>query len=96
MGALQGLLRAQHTYMLPTIEVARGKLKDRQTLARLSADDCAEIASHCLSGNQPFWKTFEFPQYALAIEWLEFKKNEYVKVLSIFAKFYFDGIPTCL
>ena len=72
MGALQGLLRAQHTYMLPTKELARGKLKNRKTLARLSAEDCVEIASHCLSGNQlPLWTKFEYPQYALAIEWLE-------------------------
>ena len=71
IGVVQGLLRAQHTYMLPTKEVVKGKLQNRETLARLSISDCLEIANECLSGDNPLWDYFQYPEYALAIEWLE-------------------------
>ena len=71
VGVMQGLLRAQHTYMLSTKEIVKGKLRKRETLARLSMFDCLDIVYDCLSGENPLWEFFEYPEYALAIEWLE-------------------------
>jgi hypothetical protein len=69
-GSMQSLLRAQSTYLLPTIEVARGKLGKRQTAARLSVKDCLHIASDRLSGLNSLRQDLGI-EYALAIEWAE-------------------------
>lgn len=80
-GAIHGLLRVQFTYHLPTIDIADGKLRDRQTLARLSVDDCLFLAKDRLNGKNPLLTTGGI-DFAVAIEWaeaaLELEKRELV------------------
>ena len=71
VGVVQGLMRAQHTYMLPTKYVVKGKLQNRETMAQLSISDCLLIANECLYSEKPLWDFFQYPEYALAIEWIE-------------------------
>ncbi len=56
--------------MLPTTEVVKGKLRNRQTLARLSVEDSMLIAQSRLSGQSPL-RTDLHIEYALGIEWAE-------------------------
>jgi hypothetical protein len=48
VGCTHGLLRAQSTYNLPPVEVARGKFRHHHTEARLSVDDCMKVRSRIL------------------------------------------------
>jgi hypothetical protein len=70
IGTIHGLLRAQHTYMLPATEVVKGKLRNRQTLAQISVEDSMLIAQSRLSGESPLRNDLHI-EYALAIEWAE-------------------------
>jgi len=70
IGSTHGLLRAQNTYMLPTTEVVKGKLRNRQTLARLSIEDVLFIAESRLTGESP-QRSDLYVEYAQAIEWAE-------------------------
>ena len=70
IGVMQGLLRVQYTYMLTTSEVVKGKLRNRETLARLSIEDTLFIAKSRLSGESP-QRSDLYVEYAQAIEWAE-------------------------
>ena len=65
-----GLLRAQYTYQLPTIELAKGKIRDKNTHARLTVEDCCFLATERINGNNPLLITGG-TDYAIAIEWAE-------------------------
>ena len=69
-GAIHGLLRIQYTYRLEAVDVAKGLLRGRQTLARLSPEDCLFLAEGRLQGDDPLRKDHT-KEYALAIEWVE-------------------------
>ena len=56
--------------MLPTIDIALGKLGQKKTNARLSVNDCLALAKLCLEKPGVVHNHYQ-EQYALAIEWLE-------------------------
>ena len=64
-----GLLRAQYVYQLPMIELAKGKIRDRNTKANLNADDCFFIATIAIGSN--LFEIVERVNYAIGIEWAE-------------------------
>jgi hypothetical protein len=69
-GAIQGLLRVQYTYKLNPVDLANGLIKNRQTLAKLSSEDCLFLANERMEGNNPL-KVQGGIDYAVAIEWAE-------------------------
>ena len=63
-------MRAQYIYQVPIIELAKGKIRHRNTEARLSVDDCFFIATNCIRGHNMF-EIVERVNYAIGIEWAE-------------------------
>ncbi len=69
-GSIHGILRVQFTYRLPILDLARGRIRDRQTLARLTVEDIFFLASERLDGKNPLLINGG-TDYAIAIEWAE-------------------------
>ena len=68
--AVPGLLRVQYTYQVPITELAKGKIRNKNTQARLTAADCFFIAIECIYGNNSLTISGGV-DYAIAIEWAE-------------------------
>ena len=69
-GAVFALFTIQYTYKLPVIDIARGMLGNRQTLARLTIEDIKHMVVKRLE-DQYTISHFPGKDYALAIEWVE-------------------------
>jgi hypothetical protein len=69
-GAIHGLMRVHFTYQLPPVDLARGLIRNRQTLARLSSQDCLFLAQERMQGDNPLLVEGGI-DYAVAIEWAE-------------------------
>ena len=68
-----GRIRANLIYIypwLPIIELAKGKIRDKNTQARLSVEDCFFLATERINGNNPLLVSGGL-DYAIAIEWAE-------------------------
>ena len=55
---------------LPIIELAKGKIRDKNTQARLSVEDCFFLATERINGNNPLLVSGGL-DYAIAIGWAE-------------------------
>lgn len=69
-GAIHALLRVQYTYQLPIIDLARGKIQNRFTQARMDVQDCYFLARERIQGDNPLMVSGGI-DYAIAIEWAE-------------------------
>ena len=69
-GAVFSLFTIQYTYKLPVIDIARGKLGKRLTLAKLTIEDIEHMVGNRLE-DQSTISQFPGKDYALAIEWVE-------------------------
>ena len=67
---MSGLLRAQNTYQVPITELAKGKIRDKNTHARLTVEDCCFLATERIIGNN-LLPMSGGTDYAIAIEWAE-------------------------
>ena len=69
-GSAFSLFTIQYTYRIPVINLARGILGKRITLAKLSVEDIEQIVNNRLEDHNTI-SHFPGKDYALAIEWVE-------------------------
>ena len=69
-GSVFSLFTIQYTFQIPVVDLARGKIGKRQTLAKLSIDDIERIVETRLEDETTITH-FPGKDFALAIEWVE-------------------------
>ena len=55
---------------MPITELAKGKIRDKETHARLTVEDCFFLATERINGKNPLLISGGM-DYAIAIEWAE-------------------------